>query len=377
MTESSHRGEQGGDKTFDVVVVGGGINGASVTRELALRGLKVLLLEKNDFASGTSSASSKLIHGGLRYLEQFRFRLVFESCRERRLLLQNAPHLVKPLEFILPIYIGRGRPAWQIRLGMWVYDSMALFRNIHPHRWLNRAELLKREPALNPQGLVGGAVFYDAQMDDRKLCLAVIEQAKSLGAQAFNFTPVTAITENGAVTPKGIFSAKVYVTATGPWSDDAKNLRKGVHIVARKLTQGEAILAQAKRDNRVFFVMPWGDRSLIGTTDTPFRGSPDNVPVEAEDIDYLLSETNLALPGANLTPNDVLSSFAGVRPLATGGDSREERIIQHSANQVSLVGGKYTTFRAVGEKLAERVWKMLGQHQAFRRGLSKTLRLQV
>ncbi len=365
--------------TYDVAIIGGGINGAGCARELAMRGLKVVLLEKGEFGQGTSGRSSKLIHGGLRYLEQFHFGLVFEASRERKLLLENAPRLVKPLPFLLPIYRGGPHPVWKIRLGMWLYDALALFQNVKPHRWLDAGEILKLEPGLASDGLLGGVLYYDAQMDDRRLCIETINQAKRFGADAYDHTRVKKVIRSGDTvdyldTDKGQIFANVYVNTTGPWCDELLEsktpllrLSKGSHLVVQKLAD-HAILATAKSDGRVFFIMPWKNQTLIGTTEIDYQGSPDDAVISEEERNYLLSETHRILPGVDL---NVVDSFAGVRPLinqteSLGSVSREEAIIVHAANFVSLIGGKYTTFRSVTERLARQVWRMLKRPEPFK-----------
>lgn len=370
---------------FEVVIIGGGINGAGIARELAIRGIKVGLFEKNDFGSGTSSASSKLAHGGLRYLETGDFSLVFEACHERERLLKNAPHLAKSLPFIIPIYKHSRRPKWQIRIGLWLYDLLSTFQTVKTHKMLSKKEVLELEPDINPTNLVGGALYYDAQIDDARIVLENILDAEYHGAEVHNYTEVTRFDwENGKI--KALYVkqknseteykiiADLFINTTGPWSDitiekinptSPKNLRlsKGVHIMLPKLTEN-ALLLTAKRDNRVFFVLPWNNHSMVGTTETDYTDSPDDVAVNEEDIAYLLEEIQPIFPNTSLTRDSVIASFAGLRPLVqrtgkTASDtSREHRLIE-DGNIIHVLGGKYTTFRKISEDVAKVVHRIL------------------
>ncbi len=374
---------------YDVAIIGGGINGVGIARELALRSIRVVVIEKSDLGSGTSSASSKLVHGGLRYLEQGHFSLVFEACRERFFLLQNAPHLVKPLSFLIPFYKKSKRPKWMIHLGLMLYDLLAMFHRIKPHRMLSVKETLQEEPWLNPKDLEGGAIYYDAQMNDARICLETALQAHQLGATFYTYTQVIAVHKKGknltSLEVKNIESntsfsikADLIVNATGPWCNqflidlvpNASPLvrpSKGVHLITKRLTHSHALLAMAKQDNRVFFVIPWGPYSLIGTTDTDTPDTPDSVSVTAEDIAYLLEETQTYFPEIPLKNTDVLASFAGLRPLLIQKSkspwtlSREEKIIWHTSWALSVVGGKFTTYRAISEKVARQLYTKLSK----------------
>ncbi len=379
------------NRSFDLVVIGGGINGAGVARDAAQRGLSVALFEQGDFADGTSSRSSKLVHGGIRYLEQAAFRLVHEACRERRTLLDLAPHLVRPLPFVLPIYEGDARGPMRIRLGMWLYDLMAAFRNTRRHRMLRREEVLSREPGLVSSGLRGGALYYDAKMDDARLCLATLRSAEEHGAILRNFVKVRdVVVENGRavgvlVGPPGssegqLVRARVVVSTCGPWSDlmeclephrPAPRLRptKGVHLLVPALTRSSGIVLSARRDGRVFFVVPHGELSIVGTTDTDYANRPEDVNVTAEDVSYLLEETRRVFPESKLLSSDVVSTYAGIRPLLDERDagptavSREHRIMKTSIGAFILIGGKYTTYRAVAEEITNGVLRELGHRR--------------
>lgn len=370
---------------FDVAIIGGGINGAGIARELALRGIKVALFEKGDFGSGTSSASSKLAHGGLRYLEYGNYSLVFEACHERERLLKNAPHLTKPLPFILPIYKDSRRPKWQIRIGLWLYDLLSSFKTVKTHSMLSVNEVMQFEPSLNSENLVGGALYYDAQMDDSRIVLENILEAEYHGAEVHNYTEVTRFdSENGLI--KALYvkqknadiefkiTPDIVINTSGPWHDmitskinpkSEKKLRlsKGVHIVIPKLTE-KAILLTAKQDGRVFFVLPWDNHSIVGTTETDYNDSPDDLKVEESDIDYLLKELHHFFPKSTITKESIISSFAGLRPLVksesqTASATSREHLILVEGNTVHLLGGKYTTYRKMSEEVAQVVLQKL------------------
>ncbi len=373
---------------YDVVIIGGGINGSGIARELALRNFKVALFEKNDFASGTSSASSKLIHGGLRYLEHYRFRFVAEACREREFLLKNAPHLVRPLPFLIPLYKGGIYSPLKIRSGLWLYDAMSLFHAIQRHQWLSLAETLEKEPLLKKEGLLGSAMYYDAQMDDARLCLEAVLQAKEFGAHIWNYAEVIQFHHNNerveSVTIQDTLngerrhvSAKLFINASGPWTDrvlvtltpskpDLIRPSKGIHLVTRKLTHDHALLLTVPQDQRVFFVIPWYNYSLIGTTDTDFKDDITHVNANAEDVAYLLAALQAFFPKEFVNFGDIWSTFAGLRPLIQNSQahsyhvSREHRLIQHKENIWSLIGGKFTTFRAIAEEVAHAVIRKFG-----------------
>lgn len=375
------------ETTFDLLIIGGGINGAGIARDAALRGLKVALIEKNDFASGTSSKTTKLIHGGIRYLEQFNFKLVFESCRERCLLLNLAPHLVKPLKFIIPVYKDGPRGMLKVNIGTAIYDFLSGKRCIKHRQMLTAKEILLLEPSLTQEGLKGGVLYYDAQMDDLKLCLENILSARKNNAVVFNYVEATGfLEENGKINAveakdnlthiRFIIKSKAVVNAGGPWADKicrldnpgAKQMlrpTKGIHLVYPKILNEHAILLSHKNDGRIFFVIPWNNLSLIGTTDTDYSGSPDDVKVFDEDIEYLIDETKKVFPGQEIKKEKIISSFAGLRPLLYQGEkkswvtSREHLIWQSQSGLISVAGGKYTTYRKLSEEVVDFVFKYL------------------
>jgi glycerol-3-phosphate dehydrogenase len=363
---------------FDLIVVGGGINGAAVANLAAASGISVALLEKNDFASGASSKSTKLMHGGIRYLENFEFDLVQESLKERFIQWQAAPYLVKPLSFVIPVYRNDARPLWMMKLGVWLYDLLSGKYRIGRHRFLSVAEITALAPGINLDGLIGGVEYFDAQMDDARLCLENVLMADLKGAVVSNYVEVEDFIKDGnrhAVGVKAldrltgkrmdIFASRTIVTA-GPWSDgliekdvphSIKRLRptKGVHIVYRGEISSSAFLMQSRCDKRIFFVIPFKGNSLIGTTDTDYQQNPDDVHVEQEDIQYLLQEAGRVFPHINFDSSKIITTFAGLRPLvADKGDpsrvSRKHAVECNASGIYFVMGGKYTTYRAIAEK---------------------------
>jgi glycerol-3-phosphate dehydrogenase len=389
--------------SFDLLVIGGGITGAGIAREAALRGLTVALVDGGDFGSGTSSRSSRLIHGGLRYLEHRQFGLVAESLRERAILLRLAPNLVRPIDFILPFYRGDRVPGWKIRLGLTLYDLLAGRGNVSRHRNLGKRGVQDAEPRVRTRGLVGGARYTDAQCDDARLTLAVIRAAAALGARVANYWKVVELLRDGnqvrgarlraTLTGEGAeVRARLVVNATGPWADALRRLEdpgappilrpsKGSHVVvpAARIGNRHALLFTSPMDRRALFVLPWGDWTYIGTTDLDTTESPDTVrPSEAEVI-YLLRSANALFPEARLSQEDVVASWAGIRPLLASdpnlppsGVPREHRIVTGSGGMLTVAGGKLTTFRLMAEQTVDRVLRALGRKPASGAERSKT-----
>jgi glycerol-3-phosphate dehydrogenase len=379
---------------FDVLVIGGGITGAGVARDAALRGLSVALVERDDFASGTSSRSSRLVHGGVRYLEHGYFHLVFEASRERRILLRTAPHLVRPLPFTWPLYRGARLPLWKVNAGLWVYDLLASFGNVGRHRLLSRAGVLASEPDLAALDLIGGARYWDAATDDAGLTLATVLDARSAGAVVLNHAVAAALTMDGSTVTGATVTdrlaggsiavrAQIVVNATGPWTDVIRRQEdpaappallgtKGVHLAVRAERVGNrgAVTLLSPVDGRVMFVLPAGTQTIIGTTDTPTTEPPDEVRASRADVAYLLESVNRFFPGARLEPRDVLAAWAGIRPLiATKGSSlvanpaaasREHAITTGPRGVITITGGKLTTYRAIAEEVVDLVARRLG-----------------
>ncbi len=370
----------------DVLVIGGGITGAGIARDAALRGFRTAVVDKGDLAGGTSSLSSRLIHGGLRYLEQGKFRLVFEASRERRVLLGIAPHLVRPLPFLFPVYRGARVPAWKLRAGMWLYDALAAFRNVKTHRWLGRKATQRLEPGLRDKDLRGAALYYDAQTDDARLAIATMRSAAQAGALVASYAEVTALlkpdgrargaTLHDALTGRSsTVRALVVVNAAGPWVDRVRRLdepapepllrlTKGAHIAVPRHRVGHtrAVTLMSPIDGRVMFVVPWGDLSYIGTTDTDEDASPDEVRATAADVVYLLRSANAFFPQARLSPRDVIATWAGLRPLlrparavAPSEASREHRVVESTGGLLTIAGGKLTTYRVMAQDVVDRV----------------------
>jgi len=388
--------------TYDLLVIGGGINGAAIAHLAAKRGMKVALLEKGDFASGTSSKSTKLIHGGIRYLENLEVDLVYESLRERHIQLTVAPHLVKPLPFVIPVYEGDKRPLWMMQLGVFLYDLLAGRYRVKPRKNLTREEVIQLEPGIEQKGLKGGVLYYDAQMDDARLCLENVLMAAQYGAHVANYVKaVFFVKENGRVTgvrardlleeqvrsgtgplslqgPVPIKNghefqvrAKRVICAAGPWTNELLRLdipnakkkvrtTKGIHVVYKGEISKHAILIGSQSDRRIFFVIPWMGNSLIGTTDTDYSASPDKVKVEQKDIDYLIRESRRVFPAIGFSLSKILATFAGLRPLIRKGGSpskvsRKHLFYASQSGVIFVVGGKYTTYRKVAEDCMNRI----------------------
>lgn len=370
----------------DVLVVGGGITGAGVARDAALRGFRTAVVEKGDLAGGTSSVSSRLIHGGIRYLEQGELHLVLEASRERRVLLGIAPHLVHPLPFVFPVYRGARVPAWKLRAGMWLYDALAAFRNVKMHRWLGRRGTKRLEPTLRDKDLRGAALYYDAQTDDARLAIATMRSAAQAGALVASYAEVTALlrpdgqargaTVRDALTGRSYtVRALVVVNATGPWVDRVRRLdeaaaepllrlTKGAHIAVprNRIGHTNAVTLMSPIDGRVMFVVPWGDLSYIGTTDTDDDASPEEVRATAPDVVYLLRSANAFFPQARLSPRDVIATWAGLRPLlrppravSPSEASREHRVVESASGLLTIAGGKLTTYRVMARDVVDRV----------------------
>jgi glycerol-3-phosphate dehydrogenase len=374
--------------TFDVLVIGGGITGAGIARDAAMRGLSVALIDKGDFASGTSSRSSRLIHGGVRYLEHGHLHLVFEASAERRRLLHLAPHLVRPLAFTWPVYKGQRLSLWKLAAGLTLYDLLSLFRNVERHRRLSAREVLEREPKLNPRQLRGGVRYFDATTNDARLTLANVLDAERLGAVVANYVAFTGIRSDGQVRIARLEDtladahfearARVIVNATGPWSDAVRQLEggaptthvqgsKGSHIAVSRERVGnrDAVTVLHPKDGRVMFALPTKTNTIIGTTDTFTNVSPDEVRANETDVSYLLEAANTFFPEARLEREDVVSAWAGIRPLMPSAGSSvqasREHAIERRDGTVTITGGKLTTYRVMAAQVVDVVQNVLGQ----------------
>jgi glycerol-3-phosphate dehydrogenase len=375
--------------SYDLIVIGGGINGAAIAREAALSGQRVLLLEKTDLGAGTSAASTRLIHGGLRYLEHGELGLVHESLGERERLLRLAPHLVRPLELCLPLYRSSRRPPWQLRIGLSLYDLLSLGKSLPRHRMLGRAATLERLPSLRQDGLVGAAAYFDAQLRyPERLVLENVIDAVGAGAQVETQALARRVrVEHGRVSGvdwerdghEHFAAAGIVVNAAGPWVDDLaadfaeRRLiggTKGSHLVLRPFpgAPSTALYAEAVSDGRPFFVIPWNDLYLIGTTDERFDGDPAAALPSRQEFDYLVSETERLLPSSAGLADRVCYVQAGVRPLpstagvSTSAITRRHLIEAHTQARglYSIVGGKLTTHRALAVDVMRRLRRELG-----------------
>jgi glycerol-3-phosphate dehydrogenase len=369
-------------ETFDLLIIGGGITGASIARDAALRGLSVALIEKGDFASGTSSRSSKLVHGGLRYLKGRHVRLVRESLRERGVLLKIAPHLVEPVAFYLPVYAGGRDGRLKLRLGLTAYDLLAGFGDIGRHTVLSREQMLEAEPLLRPEGLQGGFRYFDCVVNDARLTLTTIRSAVEDGAVTLNYVEATGLKRDGervtGVTfrdtlggKSGEVTARVVVNATGPWNDRLREMAgvksmlsptKGVHLVLSRARLGLSTIVVIPRADRILFAVPCGDSVYVGTTDTFFDDDPGKAIVDAADATYVIDAINALFPTVSATTPDILAGWAGVRPLvASEGHplpsdvSRDFEIEAGPEGFYSIAGGKLTTCRAMAEALVSKV----------------------
>jgi len=379
---------------YDVVCLGGGITGAGVARDAAHRGLKVALLDKGDFGSGTSSKSSKLVHGGLRYLEQGELKLVFEGTAERSLQMRRAPHLVRPIPFLVPIY-KRNRPGLAvIDIGLWIYDALAMFRSPKLHKTYRGKRVKALEPALGTDGLAGALEYYDCMTDDARLVLENVLDARALGADVLSYTRATGVVRDGrgrvaAVRARDELTGaerelpcRAVVVAAGPWTDEVLGtvgvsfgrplLRptKGVHVVVdhARLPVTRAVTLFT-RDKRVIFCLPWVERTVIGTTDTDFAGDPDDVAADRADVTYLCEHANEFFPEAKLGADDVIATWAGLRPLIAPpeGDgasrasdvSREHEVFVREEGVVVVAGGKLTTYRRMAKEVVDRAVEWL------------------
>jgi len=376
---------------FDLGVIGGGINGAAIARDAAMRGLRVALVERGDFAGGTSSRSSKLIHGGFRYLPQGQLRLVYSALRERELLRRRtAPHLVHPVRFLFPFYKGRGYGRFTMAAGLWLYDLFARVPRAERREILSAARVREMEPALARHGLRGGATYFDAWGDDARLTLENALDAALHGAAVANCTAAEGFSKvSGRLRAAALrdrlagrsfeLRARVFVNAAGPWVDEVRRLddpavrpcvrlTKGVHMVlARTALPVSDWMVLSDAAARIVFVMPHERYVVVGTTDTDYNADAGAVAADEADLKYLLGVLGESLPGMKLTREDIASSFAGLRALVLDGEgsrspsavSREEVILESASGMLTVAGGKLTTHREIAEKLVTRVAREL------------------
>ncbi len=405
------------DETFDVLVIGGGVTGAGVALDAASRGLKTALVEKSDFASGTSSKSSKMVHGGLRYLQQREIRLVYENLAERQRLLDNAPHLVSPLPFLIPLFGRDGvvskTLARSYSSALWMYDLTGGWRIGERHHQVSKKEALAHLPTLNTEHLVAGFLYFDARADDARLTLTLARTAAiEYGAAVANYTPVVQINTSSGTTsgarvqpdatdPSGAFDvrARVVVNATGVWADDVRALDEGTHHKSIRPAKGVHVTVPADRlpcdiaavipvpkDKRSIFVVSWPGTDLVylGTTDTDYTGPLDDPACTPEDVDYLLEAAN-NLTTSRLTRADVTGVWAGLRPLLApeGGHvsertadlSRRHTVLTSREGVVTVTGGKLTTYRKMAQDTVDAVVRELGESPRRRHCVTKNLPL--
>lgn len=378
-------------KEFDILVIGGGITGAGVARDAILRGYSVALIEKNDFGYGTSSGSSKIVHAGLRYIAQKEYRLVREGSKERRKILEMSPHLSRPIRFILPAYSDMKFNRSKIRMGVWLYDLLAGFRNFTHHKMISpeKARLLLPSP-IKEENFQGAALYGDGLMDDARLTLDVILSAEEHGACVLNYCETVSFKENLEETINAVkireklenkefeIKTRAIVLACGHWSDQVihtidpsipERVRptKGIHVITRKIYDKDYVLGLPIKDGRIFFMEPFGNYTLIGTTDTDYTDDYDNVPVLEEDIEYLIEATNFLFPGI-LQKDDIISAYSGIRPLVVSSDaksesdvSRKHEIFVVKPNIFAIAGGKFTTFRSMAKELVDQLSELLGR----------------
>lgn len=372
------------EETFDLLIIGGGITGMATAREGAGRGLKVALVEAEDYASGTSSRSTKLIHGGIRYLKERQFRLVRETVAERMALLEGAPHLVRPLWFLFPVYRGDPDPLPLLWLGMWLYDRYAGRKlGTLRHRRLRAGDALQKEPLLRREGLLGAGLYVDAVTDDGRLTVAVMKDARRRGAVVVNRAPVVGFLKaNGqiqgawvedALTGEKIpVRARVVLNAAGPWADEVRRLdeegappllllAKGIHLAVpyEKLPLRQAVVMRG-RDGRIMFAIPRLDFTYAGTTDTPYEGDLRALRATGEEVAYVLEAIGRMFPEAKVGFEDVVSTWAGVRPLVrpkvgvpADAVSRDYQLFKSSSGLVTVGGGKLTAHQAMARHIVD------------------------
>jgi glycerol-3-phosphate dehydrogenase len=378
-------------ETFDLLIVGGGITGAGIALDAVSRGLKVALVEKKDFAWGTSSRSTKLIHGGLRYLKQFEIALVREVGLERAIVYHNARHVVRPEKMLLPIVEKGSLGKTMSSLGLWVYDYLADVKKSEKRRMLTKEDTANKEPLLRTDVLKGGGLYYEYRSDDARLTIENIKTAHKKGAVCLNYTEVVDYVEDDEQQICGVkvvehisnkkisIKAKVVVNATGPWVDELRrigngevkgkrlHLTKGIHVVVprKRLPLQQSAYFDVEGDDRMLFAIPRGNVTYIGTTDTTYKEKISNPVANIEDINYVLNATNFMFPSCKLSQDDVISTWAGLRPLIheDGKDpselSRKDEIFYAKNGLISIAGGKLTGYRKMAERTLDVVLEKL------------------
>jgi glycerol-3-phosphate dehydrogenase len=383
------------NSSFDVLIIGGGITGAGIALDAASRGLKVALIDMQDFAAGTSSRSTKLIHGGLRYLKQLEFKLVAEVGKERKIIYQIAPHLTRPEPMLLPIVKNGSLNKTSARLGMWIYERLAGVKKNECHQYLDVKKTLATEPLLNKDDLLGGIIFYEYRTDDARLTIEVIKESVEKGAIALNYIKAISFNyQNNIICGAKVsdllsgevfeIKAKYVVNASGPWVDELANLEtqhpaenkllitKGVHFVVdwKKLPVKQSLYFDT-HDKRMLFIIPREGKTYIGTTDTFYKGEMKNPRITEEDRTYILKCVNDFFPDNNLNESDIQSAWAGLRPLISKPSkgpseiSRKDEMFESNSGLLTIAGGKLTGYRKMAQrivdKLGEKIYKQEGK----------------
>ncbi|MCG6880060.1 MAG: glycerol-3-phosphate dehydrogenase/oxidase [Deltaproteobacteria bacterium] len=392
------------NETFDVIIIGGGITGAAIAYEAASRGLSVVLFEKGDFSEATSAASSKLIHGGLRYLNNLEYRLVWESLRERRTMSNIAPNFVYPFPMLLPHYRSSLKSnKWLIRIGLIQYDFLAVgktttwdkSKSIPGHKAISAEEALRLQPVISKNGLTGASIFYDCiSICPERLALAFMKTALHYGARAANHARVTAFLQKShrvcgvrvcdLIEKREIeVLAPLTINCAGPWADSLLNQllegkkiahlqrSEGIHIITRQVTKENSVVSAFTPGGRHCFLIPWRGHTLIGTTDKPYKGHPDNYRVTRKSILELLQTVNTSFEGLDITYDDILHTYGGLRPLLQSGkretyrSSRKYEIHDNASEGIdgllTVEGGKWTTSRGLAEKVVDRLKEKTGR----------------
>jgi glycerol-3-phosphate dehydrogenase len=392
------------EENFDLLIIGGGITGAGIALDAASRGLKTALIEKNDFAFGTSSRSTKLIHGGLRYLKQLEFGLVKEVGSERAIVHRLAPHLVIPEKMLLPLSEKKGLGYWLTSIGLMIYDYLAGVQPADQRRMLTKKQTLRYEPLLKTQNIKGGAIYAEYRTDDARLTIEIVKTAFQHGAVVLNYLSAVdfvydnkmliGVKTNDQVDNSAfIIKAKVIVNAAGPWVDELRDLNrsksgkrlhltKGVHIVLprQKLPVRQSIYFDVD-DGRMIFAIPRGRITYVGTTDTNFEGAPDHVIANKEDAIYLINAVNTTFPRVALSVDDIESSWAGLRPLihedgkSASQLSRKDEIFESTSGLISIAGGKLTGYRKMAERVVNLVIKKHFPSQKFNKCFTSKIKL--
>ena len=393
-TEFSSRTREQGFSTlqeehYDLIVIGGGITGAGIFLDATSRGIKTLLVEMQDFAGGTSSRSTKLIHGGIRYLKQRDFKLVAEVGKERATVRNLARHLVHPLPIIVPIYKGGSMKKWELRLGMWVFEWLVKMQERFLSKGYSKEETLHREPSLTAEGLVGSVKYYENRTDDARLTIELIKKGVELGGKALNYVKAEEFIfddkeqivglklQNQLTAATTTVTTKHVISAAGPWVDDVRErddllaehklvLTKGIHLVFKKerFPLNNAVYFDTP-DKRMVFAVPTGNVTYIGTTDTFYKGDIQNPDITEEDIEYILKTIHFKFPALQITKADIISSWSGLRPLINEPGknpseiSRKDEVFVSKSGLISIAGGKLTGYRKMAQKATDMVAHLL------------------